>query len=76
MSEKNDAESQSKHNFILYVKQLCLIYRNLISSLIPRIVALYRVSLEAGQVFGIFILANLGVRLFRRHFLLKQILAL
>ena len=67
MAEK-DAESQSKHNFILHVKQLCVIYRNLISSFIPRIVAFYRVNLETRDVFRILILANLGAMLFGRHF--------
>jgi hypothetical protein len=70
VSEK-DAESQSKHSFFLYVKQLCVIYRNLISSFIPKIVAFYHVNLEAEEVFRILILTKLRAMLFRRHFFIQ-----
>jgi len=50
MSEK-DAESQHQHSFKLYVKQLCVIYSNLISPFIPRTLAFYLVNLEAREVF-------------------------
>jgi len=61
-------QNQSKHSFFLYVKQLCVIYRNLISSFVPKIVAFYSVNLEAGEVFRILILTKLGAMLFRRLF--------
>jgi len=53
-----------------------LTYRYLIFILNFRIDALCCVSLEAGELFGILILANFGIILFGRNFLLKYIFEL
>ena len=54
----------------------CLMYRYLISSFILMVVAFCCVNCEAGEVFGIFILAKFRIIFLRRHFLLKYMLAL
>jgi hypothetical protein len=46
-------------------------YRNFISSVDLRVVAFCCVNFEAGEVLGILIVADLGVMLFRPHFVIK-----
>jgi hypothetical protein len=48
----------------------------LISSFTLMVVAFCCVNLDAGEIFGIFIMAKFGITFFRIHFCLKYMLAL